>query len=261
MSGRRKSVAERQAKRAAQPKPALPPPAPTDRVVIAYIHPGQTSAYFTHGLVNLLMYDQATSRRVVGCLNEWSSANVSAARNSLTQRFVDDYPQADWLLWVDADMAFDHEALDRLLASADPVRAPIVGGLCFGATFGQLFPTIYQFVTDDDDKICTVRMDDYPDDTLIPCAATGAAFVLIHRRVFEEMREAEFNVAFPWFQETELAGNPSGEDITFMLRAGLLKFPIHVDTGVRIGHHKSTVLDHDTFRAQQEASGGSSDGG
>lgn len=245
MSNRKKPAS----KKVVKPRVAA---AATDRVVLAYIHPGQTSSYFTQSLTNLLMFDQATGRHVVGCLNEWSSANVSAARNSLTGRFLDEY-DAEWLLWIDADMAFEHTALDELLVSADPATAPIVGGLCFGATFGALFPTIYQFVTNDDDQIRTVRVNDYEDNTLIQCAATGAAFVLIHRTVLEAIRDRKFNTAFPWFQETELGGQPAGEDLTFCIRAGILGLPIHVDTGVKIGHHKSTVLDHDTFQAQKGA--------
>ena len=76
-----------------------------DRVVLAYIHPGETSSYFTQSLMNLLMFDQATSRRVVGCINEWSSANVSPARNSLTGRFLDEY---------DAECTRSNEAIATL---------------------------------------------------------------------------------------------------------------------------------------------------
>lgn len=224
--------------------------AATDRVVVAYLHPGQTSSYFTQSLVNMLMFDQATDRRVVGCLNEWSSANISDARNSLTAQFLDDY-DAEWLLWIDADMAFEHDSLPRLLDSADPKTAPIVGGLCFGMTAGALFPTIYQFIRIDE-QVTTVRVPGYDDNTMVSCAATGAAFLLIHRSVLVAMRDHGFNTAFPWFQETEIGGKPAGEDLTFCIRAGILGYPIHVNTAVKIGHHKSTVLDHDMFQAQKE---------
>ena len=225
--------------------------AATDRVVVAYIHPGETSAYFTQGLVNTLMYDQATARRVVGCLNEWSSANVSASRNSLVAQFLDDY-DAEWLLWVDADMAFDHEALPALMASADAETRPIMGALCFGMSMDRLFPTIYQYVETDEGNLTTVRVGEYPPDEVVQCAATGSAFVLVHRRVLEAVRAHGFNQAFPWYQETELNGLPVGEDLTFCIRAGILGFPTHVDTAVKIGHHKSTVLDHDMFQAQRK---------
>lgn len=226
--------------------------AASDRVVLAYIHPGQTSAYFTQSLVNTLMFDQATGRRVVGCLNEWSSANVSASRNSLTAQFLDDY-DAEWLLWIDADMAWEHDALDRLLASADAKERPIVGGLCFGMSMDTLFPTIYQFVTTEAGDLTTMRVGEYPHDTVLPCAATGAAFLLIHRTALESIRDRAFNAAFPWFQETELAGAPAGEDLTFCIRAGICGIPVHVDTSVHVGHHKSTVLTHAMFQAQRAA--------
>jgi hypothetical protein len=230
-----------------KPKAAFKP----ETVVVAFIHPGQTSAYFTTSILGTMLYDFATERRIVGVINEWSSANVSAARNSLTGKFVDDYT-ADWLLWIDADMGWDHDALDKLLASADPVKAPIVSGLCFGATLSKLFPTIYQ-LADHDGALTTVRVTEFEDDSLVQCSATGAAFLLIHRSVLVAIRERTFNRTFPWFQESELNGAPAGEDITFCLRAGLCGFPVHVNTGVSIGHHKSRLLTLEAFR-EQEAS-------
>lgn len=246
MSNRQKTATT---KKAAKPTVSA---ASSDRVVVAYIHPGETSAYFTQSLVNMLMFDQATSRRVVGCINEWSSANVSAARNNLAAQFLDNY-DAEWMLWIDADMAFGHETLGQLVASADAKTAPVMGGLCFGMSNGALFPTIYQMATTPEGAPTTIRVNDYPDNAIVQCAATGSAFVLIHRTVLEAIRDKNFNAAFPWYQETELAGQPAGEDITFCLRAGILGFPVHVDTSVKIGHHKSTVLDHDMFQGQKES--------
>ena len=227
-------------------------PKQPETVVIAFVHPGQTSAFFTTSLLGTMLYDFATERRIVGVVNEWSSANVSQARNSLTGKFVDDYT-ADWLLWIDADMGWEHDAVEKLLASADPVKAPIVSGLCFGATFGQLFPTIYQLV-DHGGALTTVRVTEFDDDAMVRCSATGAAFLLIHRSVLTKIRERGFNKTFPWFQESELNGQPAGEDITFCLRAGLCDFPVHVNTGVPIGHHKSQLLTLEAFRAQEVAS-------
>lgn len=231
-------------------RPAVKAP---DTVVIAYIHPGQTSTYFTKGLLLLCMYHQMPGKaRILNVLDEWSSANVSTSRNSLTTQFLDN-TDAEWMLWIDADMAFDHNALELLLESAHPTERPIVGGLCFGMSAGRLFPTIYQWVRTEDEKLTTYRVSDYPDNTVVQCAATGAAFVLIHRTVLEKIRAREFNAAFPFFQETELDGQPAGEDLTFCIRAGILGIPVHVDTSVKIGHHKSIVLDHAMFQGQKEA--------
>lgn len=226
------------------------PPRTGAGVVIAYIHPGETSSYFTTSLTNFLMYDQATTRHIVGCWNEWSSANVSQARNSLTRRFVEG-DKGEWLLWIDADMAWEIDALNLLLKDADPVTAPIVGGLCFGANLGRLFPTIYQMTETAEGRLTTLRMNDYPPDSMVGCAATGAAFLLVHRSVLSAMLARGFNRAFPWFMETEIDGQPAGEDITFCLRAGQLGYPIYVNTAVKVGHHKSHLLTEDLFRAQR----------
>lgn len=236
-----------------RPKLTYKAPIPDGGVVVAFIHPGQVSAYFMSSIVTLLLADRAGPQRIVGMLQEWSSANVSASRNELTRQFLDDYT-ADWLLWVDADMAFGHDSLDLLLAAADKDTAPVMGGLCFGMTRGQLFPTIYNLAVDPDtDEPVTVRAVQYPRDAVVRVAATGAAFLLIHRSVLAAMRTHQFNRTFPWFQETEMGGRPTGEDITFCLRAMALEVPVHVHTGVRVGHHKSHILDEDLFDAQLAA--------
>lgn len=228
-----------------------PEPPKGGTVVVAFIHPGTVSAFFNTSVIGTLLYDQNNNRRIVGMMQEWSSANVSAARNTLTGRFLDDY-DADWLLWIDADMAWEPTAVDELVECADPEKAPLVGGLCFGAAQDRLFPTIYQFIKREDDTISTIRVGQYPPDTMVHCAATGAAFLLIHRSVLEEMRKREFNAAFPFFQETELAGAPAGEDVTFCLRAGICGATIYVNTAIKVGHHKSHLLTEDLFLSQTE---------
>ena len=243
-----------------------------DRVVIAAIHPGQWSAYFGVSLVATILRDQAKENpNIVGMLQEWSSANVSAPRNKLTTQFLDEY-DADWLMWIDSDMQFGPLAIDELLAVADPVERPIVGGLCFGMSEGKLFPTIYMLAQDDEEHNRPVRLGNYPPNKVVKVAGTGAAFVLIHRSALEKIRAAEgktfslcehgsrdccvtFSKTFPFFEEIELHNDPVGEDITFSLRALFTGSPMHVHTGVKIGHHKSQLLDEQLFLFQVATSG------
>jgi hypothetical protein len=89
-------------------------------------------------------------------------------------------------------------------------------------------------------------------------AATGTGCLLVHRSVFERIRDfvrpgadrPGFNAAFPWFQETAHDDRPVGEDITFCWRAGLAEIPVFVNTGVHIGHVKERLLDVDAYLAQ-----------
>lgn len=230
-------------------------------VVIAYIHPGEVSAYFIESMQTTQLADVAARdlghrpRRIVNILQEWSSANVSAARNTVTARFLDTRTPdgstvGDWLLWVDADMQWEPHAVDLLMESADAQDRPIVGGLCFGMAHEELVPTIYQWAHTDEGDLVTYRVGFYERDSLVRCAATGAAFLLIHRRVLEAMRAAKFNDAFPFFQEVQLGARPVGEDIAFCLRAGQLGFPVYVDTRAKIGHHKSALLTEAKYLAQ-----------
>lgn len=227
----------------------------TGTFVLANIHPGTVSSYFYISLVGVILFDQRNGQRCRGVINEWSSANVSASRNLLCKRFLDDY-DADWLVMIDSDMQFEPDAVEALLKNGDPVNAPIIGGLCFGATQGQLWPTIYGLTFLEDGHPTTVRMDDYPSNAMVQVAATGAAFLAIHRSALERIRDHQFNKAFPWFQETEIAGAPAGEDLTFCLRAGLSNLPVWVDTGVRIGHHKSVLFTEEMFLEQRGGRGG-----
>lgn len=222
------------------------------RLVIAYIHPGQVSAYFLEAMLGTVLVDDRREQRIQTILQDWSSANVSQSRNKLTAKFLDEY-DAEWLLWIDADMAFTPDAVYGIMAKADPEKYPIVGGLCFGAFHDRLFPTIYLWGENPDGKLVTYRPTEYPLNQMVYVAATGAAFLLIHRSVLHKIRDHGFSKTFPWFQETEYDGDPVGEDLTFCLRAAQLGIPVFVDTSVKIGHHKSTVLTEDVFLAQRAA--------
>jgi hypothetical protein len=237
------SQAQRAAKRDAARGPA------DGGIVLAYIHPGEVSSYFLESMLTTVLTDVARGpgRRIVNILQEWSSANVSSSRNTVTQRFLDG-GVGDWLLWVDADMQWEPDAIDLILASADPQERPVVGGLCFGMAPGGLFPTIYQ-MADLPQGMTTVRVGQYPRDTLMQVTATGAAFLLIHRRVLEVMRDRGFSPAFPFFQEMEHLGQPVGEDLTFCFRVGMCGFPVYVNTAVKIGHHKSHLLTEELFES------------
>lgn len=230
---------------------------PQDKVVIGYCNPGMVHAAFHESLLNLLVYDAATSRHVIGGggrIAVQSSANIAGARNGIVKQFLDE-SDADWLWMVDSDMTFADNTLDRLLEHADPQRAPIVGGLCFGIDDGWLFPTLYDLADMGDGKgLQVVRYHEWTPNAMFQVSATGAACVLIHRVVLEKIRQqsgAEFSVAFPWYQEREHGPMPIGEDVTFCLRAGLCGFPVHVNTGVHLGHVKQHTLTADGYFAQR----------
>src|SRR5690606_5921285 len=109
----------------------------------------------------LLLWDAFHARRIVGGEHydkapiECRANGIAAGRNSLARLALE--RGVEWLFMVDADMGFMPDALDRLVAAADPVERPVIGGLCFAQRFaaavGEMFvptyvaiPTIYDWV-------------------------------------------------------------------------------------------------------------------
>lgn len=230
------------------------------KVVLSYCSGRSWDAPFGESLIDLIFYDEVTGRRLRnggGILGYGSGVNVAAARNSIVAKYLAQ-STADWLWMLDTDMIFQPDTLEKLLEHADPDRAPIVGGLCFGIDNGRMFPTLYD-LTGTEDDIQFVRYDQWKPDAMMQVFATGAACLLVHRSVFEAIRDYEhpdrpgsrgFGRAFPWFQEVDFNGRVMGEDITFCLRAGKTGAPVHVNTAVHIGHVKQTALTVDGYLAQ-----------
>lgn len=238
---------------------------PDVKVSLAFVYPNTRTATFDDCREQLLAFDRAHDRVFD---HAWSriSARVGtigliAARNDVAAAFL--ASESDWLLWIDSDMGFEPESAYRLLAVADPVERPIVGGLCFvnrevahDGMFGfrtQPLPTIYDWVEDADGTPRFLSMPLYPVNTLLRVRATGSAFVLIHRSVFERMAAAAVESArfgAPYDQVRGPDGKLLGEDVSFCVRAGELEIPIHVHTGVRTTHFKHRWLgETDHWRA------------
>lgn len=229
-----------------------------EKVVLAYLHPGHVDGAFMESVLDLLVFDMSLHRRIVhggGRLAVTAGTNVAGPRNELVRKFLD-YGQAEWLWMVDSDMTFRPDTLERLLDQADPDKAPIVGGLCFGFDeHGDIQPTLFGLVGDEAEKAQFLRYHEWKPDCMWQVAATGGACLLIHKTALERMRDFThpitgqrgFNEAYPWFQETAHGGRPVGEDITFCLRAAQAGIPVYVNTSVHLGHIKSRELNMDAY--------------
>jgi len=213
------------------------------RVVVGYLHGEFVRAEFAASMLALSHHsrdDIATIHHV------YSGPNIARVRNELAAWFLLERREP-WLLMVDSDMAFAPDALERLLAAADQRHAPIVGGLCFSQGDDGPLSTMYELVPHEDGAGTFTRYQQWPEDTLHKVSATGAAFLLVHRYVFERVakgwgRPRKHDPVWPWFRESAMGTRVMGEDLTFCLRAAAAGYPIHVHTGVQIGHMKSTML-------------------
>ena len=231
-----------------------------DAVTVAYVHPNEITESWHQSLLNLISWDLEHDARVArgGWLATrcYGADGIAGAREQAAAQFLAE-KDADWLLWIDTDMGFAPDTVDRLMEVADPVRRPIVGGLCFaqrmndpdgmGGWATSMIPTIYDWVELENGEQGFLPRPTYPVSALVRCAGTGSACILIHRSVLEKMVD-KFGTCY------ERAKNPSngrriGEDLSFCMRAGALDIPVYVHTGVRTTHFKpSWISERDFWR-------------
>lgn len=231
------------------------------KVAVGYVHDdaGRVTS-FEDSLAALIAFDRANegllshdqSRMTV----RYGTDGLPAARNTIAARLVTS--DVDWLLWVDTDMGFAPDALYQLLVAADPETRPVVGGLCFAQRqyahdglngyWTKPLPTVYDWRPDENGTPQFASVPLYPVNALVRSAATGSAFVLVHRTVFEKIAEEHGPT---WYDRMPGAdGRLLGEDISFCARAATVGVPIHVHTGVRTSHFKSRWLSEpDHWRA------------
>lgn len=234
-------------------------------VTVAYVHSEQVAHSWHHSVVGLIAWDLEHHGRVLRggyIAMNCGTGGLVEARNQAVREFLGQ-DRADWLLWVDTDMGFFPNAVDELVAAADPVERPIVGGLCFSNRFGEqdgvggfrtvAVPTIYDWNHVDDAMGFSPRWD-YKPNTVTQCAGTGSAFVLIHRGVFERIRDDERpGMGQRWYDRflNSTTGQMVGEDLAFCFRAAQVGIPVYVHTGVPTTHLKHFWLSEEDYWKQR----------
>lgn len=240
-------------------------------VVVGYCDGGTWSAAFGLSYRDLVMHDMLTSQRIVReggkeLRKVAGTMGVAAGRNDIARDFLDQ-TDGEWLWFVDTDMGFAPDTVDRLVKSADPELRPVMGGLCFAikrqargdhyAERYRIAPTVYEYL-DLGDEVGFRPILDYQRDQVVQVAGTGAACLLIHRSALERVRAKYGDAWFdPITHPTGAKGKPRqfSEDLSFCVRLASVDLPVHVDTAVRTCHDKGGIfLDEHAFDFQQSAS-------
>lgn len=223
-----------------------------DAVTLAYVHEHQVSFSWHLSMMRLIGYDAANGGNIAN--GGWigmrcGTDGLPEARNNAVKAFLSE-TTADWLFWIDTDMGFPADTVERLLDAADPVERPVVGALCFtqqeveGDDFGgyrvRAVPTVYDWANLDGQKGWLPRFRFTPN-AVTRVGGTGSACILIHRGVFEQIEVAQGPT---WYNRVPNATNGRliGEDLSFCLRCGALNIPIYVHTGVPTTHFKRIWL-------------------
>ena len=167
---------------------------------------------------------------------------LTMQRNEAVQRM-----QGDWLVFIDDDMVWEPDAIARLVATRDEMDLDIVGGLCFRRS-SPFQPTLYMRENPDSGPYNFLEK---WDTDVVEVDATGMAFVLIHKRVFERIAKS----SMPLLEERLALGMPEffswrgkfGEDLRFCQDAKAAGCSIFVDTRIRIGHVAEVEIGYPNF--------------
>lgn len=230
-------------------------------VAVAYVYDGnkQEVAYpWHHSMVELIGWDLAHEGRLMrgGFIAMKNGTDgLPDSRNKAVRLFLKE-DRAEWMFWVDTDMGFAEDTVDRLLAAADPVERPVVGGLAFtwrhdepdgmGGWRTRAAPTVFDWTVLDDGQMGFSVRWQYPPDQVVQVGGTGSACILIHRSVFERVAEKYGECWYDRVPNPTL-GQVVSEDLSFCLRAGALSIPIHVHTGVKTTHQKHLWVSEDDY--------------
>jgi len=245
-----------------------------EKVCIGTPHLNDAGWNYVESLWRMAAYDKAHGDHLLhnsGLMNNGSfcpvwgrSMELSHARNTATAAFLSS--ESDWLLWIDTDIGFEQDALEKLLEVADPDTMPIVGGLCFiegdfthdfrGGLRSSLAPTLYDWAWVEPKsgmpgayKMLT-RQDWTGEVTRV--GATGCGFLLTHRSVYEKISGWLHEQGAPpniWFERIPGPdGERCGEDVSFCLRAHQVGLPVMVHTGVKTTHQKAVWYGQEDYR-------------
>ena len=197
---------------------------------------------------------------------------IDVARNMLTVEALDahivaqrsgykDAPKVTHLMWIDDDMVYTPDLLERLLAR----DLDFVGGLCHDRRH-PFKPVIEREISTEwgVDPGTYGWMFDFPRNQLVDVDATGGACILVKREVFEKVRvddcrkRCALATDSPGYEKqlakhvedytdwwTPANNEGHSEDLSFCRRARASGFKLAVDTSLDIGHVGEVVIDID----------------
>lgn len=202
------------------------------KVMIAVPCMDMVVAHFCASLYNL-------KKPCLTRLEMLSNSLVYDARNMLAAKAIDD--ESDYVLWLDSDMVFDGDLLERLLE--DVQGKDFVSGLYVR----RIYPTTPVIGTKTITKDGSVRYEarrDYPRDQMFQVDAIGFGSVITSTKLLKAC-----------FDKYDRPFNPAlglGEDFIFCHRAKELGFELWCDSRIKIGHIGRHVFTEKDYLRQIE---------
>jgi glycosyltransferase involved in cell wall biosynthesis len=164
-------------------------------------------------------------------------------RNTLVKKALD--LDADWTLFLDADMTFPPDLVSSLIKDSLESGASIVSGCYFKKLPPHACVSSLMRAPHDPQLLTPI---DSTEKGLVECDVIGMGAALIHCDVFEA-------IPYPWFEYEvyEKTGERTvTEDVPFCRKAKEAGFSILTDTSLVCGHVRQVEVDDSHWSAYRE---------
>ena len=149
--------------------------------------------------------------------------------------------KADYILFIDNDMSFPSDTLQKLVDDIQEKQADIVCGLFFKREPPYAPTSLLRLEKTNDKEIGFTSLKEWPEG-LVEIDGCGMAFTLIDMKLFDRVK-------YPWFAFREEVG----EDLYLCFNAKIqAKAKMYCDTRIHVGHIGRHIVGIRTYQAWQE---------
>ena len=156
------------------------------------------------------------------------SSLIYDARNKIARAAIKE--KCERVLWLDSDMQFEPDLMERLSARIDEGREFVTG--LYVSRKEPIRPTIYRNLeireTEEGRKASAPAYIDYPRDSVFEVDACGFGIVMTTVRLLKDVT-GSYGLPF-----TPVQG--FGEDMAFCIRTKELGYPLWCDSSIQAGH-------------------------
>ena len=170
------------------------------------------------------------------------SSLIYDARNNLAKQAIKE--NYDYMLWLDSDMDFQPDFMQRLFQDMEENNLDIVGGLYF-ARRAPTNPIVYEKVgywhSEEGNEVTPMAVPyrEYPKDQLFECEGIGFGGVLVKVDLLKRVQD-KFGLPF-----SPILG--FGEDLSFCARARDIGAKIYCDSRLKMGHVGLGVVTEEAY--------------
>lgn len=209
------------------------------RTLIAIPCMDQVPAHFAQSLSMLRKVGDCAVAFQIGSL-------IYTSRNNLSLQALN--MNAEYILWLDSDMVFQPDLLERMFHVMDENKIDFLSGLYFRRA-KPYSPVIFDKLEMKEDRCVWHNMDTVPNG-LTEIGGCGFGCVLMKTEIVANVFGGQGDLFTPLFGV--------GEDLSFCWRARQAGYKLYLDPSISLGHVGNLVFNEDFYRSYSEAQNGTS---